>query len=485
MKRKLLFFICLLFTYTSYGQYWISLENGFGNSVACGYMRSVCADSKGYIYVGGEIVNTQENYSFVPKWDGHQWTELGNGIDIFTGGVGIINAVCTDNLDNVYATWGNTVMKFNGSIWTKLGNLLALDSILSGPHTFNQGLGINAICSDKLGNIYAATGYNIFNQESQSNMDYYYVAKWDGSKWSALGTGLNALNANGSINTIATDERGDLYAGGLFTNGTSDFYGSSYVTKWNGTKWASLPDPDTIITNAVNSIYVVDSNNIYAGGNSLIDTIGFYVAKWDGNKWSRLGTGTAELRGESQILSICVDKYSNVYASTSLYNSNTQQQYYTVVKWDSKMWKELQGSSAPIGSYLYIESGEPIESICTDTSGNIYAIGQPVFNNMSGIGACVAEFTHSTNSQSLTSVINISSNSNILAYPNPIVENVTIKVTQAGLLKIYNSLGELVKWQNIVSGDNVISMINTSAGIYTIIFTNESSNYLPLKVIKK
>lgn len=52
------------------------------------------------------------------------------------------------------------------------------------------------------------------------------VAKWDGSSWSALGSGIN------SWVYALTSHNGDLYAGGSFTiaGGVS----AVYVARWDG-----------------------------------------------------------------------------------------------------------------------------------------------------------------------------------------------------------------------------------------------------------
>ena len=48
-----------------------------------------------------------------------------------------------------------------------------------------------------------------------------YVAKWNGSTWSALGSGMN-----GTVNALAVDGSGSVYAGGSFTSaGTCDMRG--------------------------------------------------------------------------------------------------------------------------------------------------------------------------------------------------------------------------------------------------------------------
>ena len=58
------------------------------------------------------------------------------------------------------------------------------------------------------------------------------IAKWDGSSWSALGSGMNnevwELAASGS----------DVYAGGLFTTAGGSV--ANYIAKWNGSSWSAL-----------------------------------------------------------------------------------------------------------------------------------------------------------------------------------------------------------------------------------------------------
>jgi hypothetical protein len=58
----------------------------------------------------------------------------------------------------------------------------------------------------------------------------------DGQKWVELGIGDKKLIANGGILSLATDDKGNVYAAGQFRNSQGYRYGA----KWNGNSWSEL-----------------------------------------------------------------------------------------------------------------------------------------------------------------------------------------------------------------------------------------------------
>jgi hypothetical protein len=124
--------------------------------------------------------------------------------------------------------------------------------------------------------LYAAGYFNTAGGVSASR-----IAKWNGTTWSTLGTGLNgptyALAAIG----------GDLYAGGDFT--VAGGVSANRVAKWNGSAWSALGSglDSGVATLAVNG------SDLYAGG--FFTTAGgasaSRVARWNGSSWSALGSG--------------------------------------------------------------------------------------------------------------------------------------------------------------------------------------------------
>ena len=59
------------------------------------------------------------------------------------------------------------------------------------------------------------------------------IARWDGSAWSALGSGMNS-----TVKALAFDNSGNLYAGGYFTTAGGETV--NRIAKWDGSAWSAL-----------------------------------------------------------------------------------------------------------------------------------------------------------------------------------------------------------------------------------------------------
>ena len=236
-------------------------------------------------------------------------------------------------------------------------------SELGGLNSLKANYGINTVCSDPSGNIYAA---GLFNNGSR-----LYVAKWNGSIWSELG-GFNGLAAFAEIKSICSDANGNIYAGGDFKNSLGNYY----IAKWNGINWSEL--------GGVNSTFVGYGHNVSSicsdlNGNIYAAT-GPIVQKWNGTSWSILG-GAFQQNGATQIvLSICSDTFGNIYAAGTLKNALGK---CCVAKWNGSSWIEYGGVNNVIPNNVTSpENYNIIRSICCDASGNVWAAGS--FVNTSG-----------------------------------------------------------------------------------------------------
>jgi hypothetical protein len=426
---------------------WSFLGNLGGNND----IMSICSDKDGNIYAAGRFTNgntSLDGKEYVAKYDGTAWSEVGASSNPFTSD---IYSICSDLQGNIYAagTFKNSntggglnpnfyVAKYDGTAWSELGGLNALNKIYPGIWSG----GINTICSDKNDNIYASGGfYNALGKR--------YVAKFNGNGWFELKMGAYGLNANGDVLSICSDKNGNIYAAGKFTNGTSSSNGNRYVAKFDGTAWSELGGINGLsANNDIMSICSDKDGNIYAaGGFSSIN--GRRVAKFDGTAWSELGRFDALVNANGTIRSICSDKDGNIYAAGNFSNINGNRY---VAKYDGTAWSKLG-----------VLSGN-ILSLHSDASGNIYAAGSIVD---SYIKKNVARLNGNNNSK-----IEFANTDDLISiYPTPIKSILNIKVKSELLYSdfiIYNSFGVMILNGKINSEDISIEMDTYSSGIYLI-----------------
>ncbi len=140
-----------------------------------------------------------------------------------------------------------------------------------------------------------------------------YIAKWDGSSWSALGSGVNS-----GVNSIVSDEA-NIYAGGWFT--TAGGAEANYIAKWDGSSWSALGSGGD---SAVDSLAIIDET-LYAGG--FFQHMGGvevnYIAQWDGSNWYDLDGGTSGTVFQPFVLSM-ISHNNNLYVGGQFTTAGTE-----------------------------------------------------------------------------------------------------------------------------------------------------------------
>ncbi len=260
------------------GNSWSQLGVGTQALNANAQINTLSSDSVGNIFAAGDFTDSVvwkwNGSRYIAKWNGTNWAELEGPIPSLKarGTIGTINSLITDNIGQVYAAGSlydsllssYFVTRFNGTNWTYMGSApvcvdftvpiksLVIDSnstiyasgneyftnvsntivtqlkTLScsrvGAIFFNNEIFASAI--DKNKNLYVA---GRFTDSTTSLLGNPYVAKWDGTTWSELGTGANALKPNNSIISITTDTANNVYAAGYFYNSSNKYYVGKYT----------------------------------------------------------------------------------------------------------------------------------------------------------------------------------------------------------------------------------------------------------------
>jgi hypothetical protein len=303
-----------------------------GNAI---YALQVFDDGSGSkLWVGGDFWATP-GVSYIGKWDGQQWSpacclpgypiyslavyDSGNGPDLYAGyavesGFGSIVrrtgsgwAVVGGGLGQNSSPSGVLAMatydsgsgpelyiggsfsgaqglnspgliRWNGTTWNTVGTGLAMP--------VGQFLHANALTVYDDGSgpaLYVAGTFTIAGGVPSS-----WIAKWNGSNWSSLGSGVNNEVSGMAVWNDGSGPK--LYVSGTFT--VAGGVPVSKIAIWNGSSWSAMGAPPIVAMYAMLPFDDGRGPALFFGGAAIVDGMQSHlVSRWDGIQWSALGLG--------------------------------------------------------------------------------------------------------------------------------------------------------------------------------------------------
>jgi hypothetical protein len=307
------------------------------------------------LYVGGGFTDVAGNSeaTYVVKWNGSAWSNLGNN----GAGVGPLNNVAyalAVSGSDVYVGGAFTdaagipeadyVAKWNGSAWSSLGDNGA------GVGALNNVVTALAVSGTDL---YVGGGFTtVAGDAKAANM-----AKWSAGAWSALGdNGAGGAAITNTVNRLVVSGS-DLYVGGWFQN-AGGIAEADRVAKWSAGAWSALGSNgagDGAITDVVEALGVSGSD-LYVGGR-FVNAAGLptadYLAKWNGSAWSAVGSNLAGTDGALNFVPYAFAfSGSDVYVGGGFTDAGGILAADYIAKWNGSTWSALGSGSLSGGGAL-------------------------------------------------------------------------------------------------------------------------------------
>ena len=305
------------------------------------------------LYAGGSFGPSGAN-NYVARWDGWGWTQIGTAM---TGGGVRALAVFDD---------GSGPALYVGGSFTSVAGVAAdriakwngtnWSAVGSGPN--GQLVSALHVFDDGSGPaLYVGGTFSSVGGVSASN-----IARWNGSSWSALSTCVNA-------GVTALDEFDDGTGAALFVGGSFTIAGGTTcnrIAKWDGTSWSALGSGMTGATypgNYVNALRVFDDGSgpaLYAGGRFTLagGVPAAGIARWDGTTWSALGSGTS---GTVSALTVFDDGSGRALYVGGAFVTAGGLTVNSFAKWGGSGWSALGsgvgGGTGQVGALVSFDDG--------------------------------------------------------------------------------------------------------------------------------
>jgi hypothetical protein len=331
------------------GSSWVPLGDGLDgrDSTSVGCLAVYDGGDGPALYAAGFFLTAGEvAVKHIAKWNGSSWAALGGGISgvsfpevralaVYDDGGGPA-LYAGGEFTSAGGTTANRIAKWDGSSWSALGVGLK-NSVYSAPT-----LALTAH-DDGTGPALYAGGF--FRSAGGSTANY--IARWNGSSWSALGGGMN-----GPVGALATYDDGGgpaLYAGGAFTRAGG--VPANYIARWDGSSWSALGSG---MDHDVEALAVYDDGSgpaLYAGGSFARG-----IARWDGSSWSRLGGGMGGTNPYVMALAVYDDGGGPALYAAGSFTSAGGVTANRIAKWNGSSWSALGDGLSGGGSYPFFYS---------------------------------------------------------------------------------------------------------------------------------
>jgi hypothetical protein len=374
----------------SYGNIWNLLGQDIDGEAAfdfSGTTVSLSADGT-IVAIGAPSNDGNGNVSGhvrVYKWNGTIWTQLGQDIngEAANDYSGTSVSLSADGTIVAIGAYGNSsnsghvrVYKWNGTIWTQLGQ------DIDGEAAFDNSGHSVSLSADGTIVAIGAPG----NNENGIDSGHVRVYKWNGTIWTQLGSDIDGEAAayDNSGTSVSLSADGTIVAIGAPNNdGNVSNSGHVRVYKWNGTIWTQLgQDIDGEAANDFSgrSVSLSADGTIVAIGAPSNDGNGsnsghVRVYKWNGTIWTQLGqdiNGEAAFDFSGTSVSLSADGTIVAIGASNNDGNGSYNGHVRVYKWNGTIWSQL---GQDINGEAANDSSGTSVSLSAD--GTIVAIGAP------------------------------------------------------------------------------------------------------------
>ncbi|MDO6472192.1 PQQ-dependent sugar dehydrogenase [Maribacter sp. 1_MG-2023] len=345
---------------------WKSLSSGTD-----GIVQSITSSTNGISYIAGTI-NSAGGISasdLATLSTNEEWASFGTGIE------GTILATTLSPDGTLYIAGdftivngieANNIAKWNGTSWS------ALSSGTNGP--------ISTMAFNENGTLFIGGVFTTAGGLSANN-----IAKWENESWSLLtDASTNITGTNNEVRSIHVDDNNRVYIGGNFD--TAGGIAATRIALWNGTNWSALGSGTSGFVQAMESAgdYLFVGGNFSIAGDKTVNRIARYHK--NNNTWEALGNGVSG--NVNTITSSGSYMYVGGTFDTASDDGSIDKIVNNLARWSTQTGWEALGSGTNVGVDTRVNA---LQFIKNETEllvgGNFITAGNINANNIAIWGA--------------------------------------------------------------------------------------------------
>jgi hypothetical protein len=193
-----------------------------------------------------------------------------------------------------------------------------------------------------------------------------YIARWNGSAWSSLGSGMGGSFFN-DVKAYAVMPNGDLIVGGRFL--LAGGVPVNNIARWDGANWSPL---GAGVNDFVRALLLRPDGTLVAGGNFTMasGSPANAIAVWDGSVWSTLGTGFSGGFLSTWVQALTLMPNGDLIAG-GFYTTAGTSSAQSIARWNGTDWSPLGASVAGVVNAVDVLPGGDLVAGGTFTTAGV------------------------------------------------------------------------------------------------------------------
>jgi trimeric autotransporter adhesin len=312
----------------------------------------------GEVFLGGQFRDIDGVlHNGIARRVGNGWAPVGAGIadfGVFGPGVAAITSLPSGELvvggsfPGAVGVPSPGLVAWNGSAWAPLGGGLA--GLASPPQ-------VEALHVAANGDLLVA---GVFDAAGGATVES--VARWSGSAWSSIGSGLTSSGQLVSIRAVTTAANGDVYVAGWFPLG--GFGPTAKIARFDGISWQVIGGCDGNVLD----LRVLPNGDLLAAGafKSIDGVLVGCVARRSNGVWSSFG-GLGQTLSSSNVASDLRLLPGGAVLAAGAFEQGGS--YYAFARWDGSVWTRFHDEQMFVLDLAVDPNGEVL------VAGNFNTVG--------------------------------------------------------------------------------------------------------------